>query len=467
LVQCDNGLYLFFRAPVAQLLESRMAEAVAHSRQLEADARAVNSSGGKIDVQSEEIAIGVIIGRTSEFFDFFVYAIASVIVFPQLVFPYLDRVTGTLYSFALFPLAFFARPLGTLLFMWVDRRHGRGTKLTIALFLLGTSTVAMGFLPGYAQVGTWSAILLAVLRVLQGLALGGAWDGLASLLALNVPQDRRGWYAMIPQLGAPLGLMVASALFAFFTAYMSAADFIAWGWRYPFFVAFAINVVALFARLRIVVTPEYTALFENRELKASAVLPTVKREWRTIAIGALVPLASFALFHMVTVFPLSWIFLFTEQTVARFLWIETACAIFFIFAILISGVLADHVGRRTLLGIGAVAIALFSAVAPLLLRDGGDAGEIAFMITGFILLGLSFGQSSGTVASNFAKDSRYTGAALTSDLAWLFGAGFAPLVALALADKLGLIASGLYLLSGAIGTLAALALNKELARRLD
>lgn len=128
--------------------------------------------------------------------------------------------------------------------------------------------------------------------------------------------------------------------------------------------------------------------------------------------------------------------------------------------------LADHVGRRTLLGIGAVAIALFSGLAPLLL-NGGDAGEIAFMITGFILLGLSFGQSSGTVASNFAKDSRYTGAALTSDLAWLFGAGFAPLVALALADKLGLIASGLYLLSGAVGTLAALALNKELARRLD
>ncbi|KQN91939.1 arabinose ABC transporter permease [Sphingomonas sp. Leaf67] len=446
-----------------------MAEAFVHSQEIEADARAVNASPNgeaQISVQSEEIAIGVIIGRTSEFFDFFVYAIASVIVFPQLVFPFVDRLTGTLYSFALFPLAFFARPFGTLLFMWVDRRHGRGTKLTMALFLLGTATVAMGFLPGYAAVGVWSAILLSALRILQGIALGGAWDGLASLLALNVPQDRRGWYAMIPQLGAPLGLMVASALFAFFTAYMSAEDFISWGWRYPFFVAFALNVVALFARLRIVVTPEYTALFENRELKASPVLPTVAREWKTIVIGALVPLASFALFHMVTVFPLSWILLFTEQEIARFLWIETACAVFFIFAIIISGVLADHIGRRTLLGIGAVAIALFSGLAPLLL-NGGDAGEIAFMITGFILLGLSFGQSSGTVAANFAKDSRYTGAALTSDLAWLFGAGFAPLVALALADKLGLIASGLYLLSGAVGTLAALALNKELARRLD
>lgn len=180
-----------------------MAEAFVHSREIEADARAVNTSPNgeaQISVQSEEIAIGVIIGRTSEFFDFFVYAIASVIVFPQLVFPYVDRLTGTLYSFALFPLAFFARPLGTLLFMWIDRRHGRGTKLTIALFLLGTATVAMGFLPSYAQAGAWSAILLATLRILQGIALGGAWDGLASLLALNVPQDRRGWYAMIPQL---------------------------------------------------------------------------------------------------------------------------------------------------------------------------------------------------------------------------------------------------------------------------
>ena len=434
------------------------------SQGIERDARAMYAEGHH-DVRPGEIAIGVIIGRTSEFFDFFVYAIASVLVFPQIVFPFVDRVTGTLLSFTLFPLAFLARPLGTQIFMAIDRRHGRGTKLTIALFLLGTSTVSLAFLPGYEQVGIASAILLGLFRIGQGLALGGAWDGLASLLALNAPEGKRGWYAMVPQLGAPLGLIVASGLFAFFAGLLSPGDFLSWGWRYPFFVAFALNVVALFARLRIVVTPEYTELFHTRELTASPVGATIRAQWRNIVIGAFAPLASFALFHMVTVFPLSWVMLFTDQSITRFLLIEMIGAVFGVGAIVVSGMLADRIGRRSLLGYTAVAIAAFSGFAPQLL-NGGDAGELAFMIGGFILLGLSFGQSSGAVTNNFPKRARYTGAALTSDLAWLFGAGFAPLAALVLAQNFGLLAAGGYLLSGAIGTLAALYLNKELGKRM-
>jgi MFS family permease len=428
----------------------------------ERDARAINARHG--DIHPGEIAIGVIIGRTSEFFDFFVYAIASVLVFPSLVFPYVDRLTGTLYSFAIFALAFVARPVGSLVFLWIDRAMGRGTKLTIALFLLGGSTAAVAFLPGYETIGTWAAILLALFRLGQGVALGGAWDGLASLLALNAPQNKRGWYAMIPQLGAPLGLIVASALFAFFVSTLSSADFLEWGWRYPFFVEFAINVVALFARLRIVSTHDYTNLFESRELQPSGVVETIRSDWRTIVIGAFAPLASFALFHMVTVFPLSWVFLFTEQNVTRFLLIEIVAAAFGVLAVIASGLIADRVGRRTLLGASAAGIAAFSGFAPQLL-NGGDLGELTFMIAGFILLGLAFGQSSGTVASNLSSARRYTGAALTSDLAWLFGAGFAPLVALLLASNYGLLASGGYLLSGAAGTLIALWINKELAGR--
>lgn len=437
-----------------------MAEAIAHPTPAARDA------GATSHVRPGEIAIGVIIGRTSEFFDFFVYAIASVLVFPQLIFPFVDRVTGTLYSFALFPLAFLARPIGSQIFLAIDRRHGRGTKLTIALFLLGTATVSVGFLPGYNEVGIASAVILAILRIGQGIALGGAWDGLASLLALNAPEKKRGWYAMVPQLGAPLGLIVASGLFAFFIGTLGFDDFFSWGWRYPFFVAFAINVVALFARLRISVAPEYNELFKARELTPSPVIATVKAQWHNIIIGAFAPLASFALFHMVTVFPLSWVALFTHESITRFLMIEIVGAAFGVGAIVFSGVLADRIGRRSLLGYTAAAIAAFSGFAPQLL-DAGGAGEAMFMVTGFILLGLSFGQSSGAVTNNFPKRARYTGAALTSDLAWLFGAGFAPLAALVLAKNFGLIAAGGYLLSGALGTLAALALNSELARRLD
>lgn len=439
-----------------------VAQSGAPTSSLERDARRTNEAHAG-EVRPGDIAIGVIIGRTSEFFDFFVYAIASVVVFPKLIFPYVDALTGTLYSFAIFALAFVARPFGTLIFTAIDRAYGRGMKLTIALFLLGTSTVAIAFLPHYDDIGIASAYLLAALRIGQGLALGGSWDGLASLLAVNAPQNRRGYYAMIPQLGAPLGLMVASALFAYIVGNLSAADFLDWGWRYPFFVAFAINVVALFARLRIVVTPEYTKLFETRELQPAPIMDTLRNGGRNIVIGAFAPLASFALFHMVTVFPLSWVFLYTQEGPGRFLMIEAIGAAFGVAAIVASGWLADRVGRRTLLASTAAAIAAYSGFAPQLLA-GGEIGEIVFMISGFLLLGLAFGQASGAVASNFPMNYRYTGSALTSDLAWLFGAGFAPWVALELSSRFGLIFSGAYLLSGAVGTLIALFVNRQMAQ---
>jgi MFS family permease len=433
----------------------------ANSTALERDARRVNAREHKI--APGEIAIGVVIGRTSEFFDFFVYAIASVLVFPSLIFPFVDALRGTLLSFAVFALAFIARPLGSALFMWIDRNHGRGVKLTIALFLLGGSTMAMAFLPGYREIGMLAVALLALFRIGQGVALGGTWDGLPSLLALNAPKQHRGWYAMVPQLGAPLGLIVAAALFAFFLSTLSTEDFLSWGWRYPFFVAFAINVVALFARLRIVATPEFQRLFENRELQPAPFWETVWVEWRTIALGTFAPLASFALFHLVTVFPLSWVLLYAKEPAEPFLIIEIIGAVVCALAMLISGIIADHVGRRVVLGVSAAFIAAYSGFAPQLLHAGG-LGETLYMLTGFALLGLSFGQSSGAVNDSFSSERRYTGAATTANLAWLIGAGFAPLVALTLASQFGLWSVGLYLLSGALCTLAALTINKDWAR---
>jgi MFS family permease len=432
------------------------------STPLERDARLVNAREHRI--APGEIAIGVIIGRTSEFFDFFVYAIASVLVFPSLVFPYVDAVTGTLYSFALFSLAFIGRPFGTLLFTAIDRKHGRGVKLTIALFLLGGSTMAIALLPSHQQVGALSAVLLGVFRFSQGVALGGAWDGLPSLLSLNAPRERRGWYAMIPQLGAPLGLIVAASLFAYFLSILTTADFLAWGWRYPFFVALAINVVALFARLRLVATPEFQRLFETRELQPSPPFETLFREWPTILLGALAPLASFALFHLVTVFPLSWVTLYAREQPVRFLIIEAAGAVACVLAILASGLIADRVGRRAVLGVSAVLIGAYSGFAPQLLNAGG-LGETIYMLAGFVLLGLAFGQSSGVVNASFPSHHRYTGAAIVANSAWLIGAGFAPLVALLLASNFGLWSVGAYLLSGAVCTLGALAINREWAAR--
>ncbi|WP_428332418.1 MFS transporter [Novosphingobium sp.] len=418
---------------------------------------------GHDDVSLSDIAIGVVIGRTSEFFDFFVYAIASVLVFPKLVFTWLPPLEGTLASFAVFSLAFLARPVGSICFSTLDRTFGRGFKLTVALVLLGGSTAAVAWLPGYATVGYASVALLALFRLGQGFAQGGTWDGLPTLLALNAPESRRGWYAMIPQLGAPLGLIVASLLFAFFTSSLNSDDFLDWGWRYPFFVAFAINVVALFARLRIVASAAISKMYDTLDLTAERPLTTLVSQWRTVVMGAFAPLASFALFHMVTVFPLSWVYLHGFESPTRFLLIEAGAAVAGIVAMIASGQLADQLGRRTLLGASAAVIAVFSGFAPQLLSMG-VTGEIIFMIVGFILLGLCFGQASGVLASEFPLRHRYTGAALTNDLAWLFGAGFAPLVALWASAHFGLAASGAYLLSGALATLIALWANRELAQ---
>lgn len=437
---------------------------ITHGMQAPYPSQADRDADRRSHVAPGEIATGVVIGRASEYFDFFVYGIASVLVFPGVFFPFVGRLEGTLYSFAIFAVAFLARPFGTALFMAIQRRWGRGVKLTAALFLLGSSTAGIAFLPGYAELGTTAILFLALLRAGQGIAFGGSWDGLPSLLALNAPPHRRGWYAMLGQLGAPIGFLVASSLFLYLNSTLPADDFVQWGWRYPFFVAFAINVVALFARLRLVVTEEYTKLLEERELEPIGTREMVRAQGHNIFIGAFAALASYALFHLVTVFPLSWLALQSSHEVNDVLAVQIAGAGVGIVGTLLSGWLADRIGRRTTLGLLATLIGIFSLVTPWLL-GGSEAAQNVFIVVGFLLLGLSYGQASGTVTANFESRFRYTGAALTSDFAWLFGAAFAPLVALALSVRFGLVAVSLYLLSGVACTILALRINKVLETR--
>jgi MFS family permease len=424
------------------------------------DGRAQGAGAEHPGVAPADIAVGVVIGRTSEYFDYFVYAIASVLVFPSEFFPFEAHLEGTLYAFVIFSFAFIARPFGSILFLGLQRRYGRGIKLTAALFLLGTSTAGIAFLPGYATMGFASIVLLSFFRILQGIALGGAWDGMPSLLALTAPKDRRGWYAMMGQLGAPVGFIIAAALFAFLYSNLSHEDFLSWGWRYPFFVALAINVVALFARLRLVVTDEFDELFNERELMPADNREFFRSQGYVVVLGAFGALASYALFHLVTVFPLSWILLYSKQSISQFLIVEIIGAFVGAGGTVASGLLADRIGRRTTLGLLATLIAVFSGFAPTLL-GGGALGEDVFVLVGFVLLGLSYGQAAGAMNSAFEPRFRYTGAALTADMAWLFGAGFAPLVALGLSAHFGLAYVSLYLLSGAACTLAALWLSRS------
>ncbi|MRW89655.1 MFS transporter [Duganella sp. FT80W] len=420
-------------------------------------ARGINARDA--DISPGEIAIGVVIGRASEYFDFFVYAIASALVFPSVFFPYDSRLDGTLYAFAIFALAFVARPIASVAFMAVQHHFTREVKLTLALLIMGVSTAGIAFLPDYASLGTWSIVILSILRIGQGVAQGGSWDGLPSLLALNAPENKRGWYAAIGQLGAPIGFIIAAGLFAYMLTNLSQLDFLDWGWRYPFYVAFAINVVALFARLRLVTTHEYSHLLDEHQLDPVPVGELMSTQARNVIIGALAALASYALFHLVTVFPLSWISLTSQRSLAGFLQVQMVGAVLMTIGIIISGFVADRYGRRRTLGTLATMIGIFSLFAHFLIGLN-ETGQDAFILIGFALLGLSYGQAAGAVTANFPQRYRYTGAALTSDFAWLVGAGFAPLVALGVASNFGLAYVGVYLLSGAASSLAALSINR-------
>ena len=264
--------------------------------------------------------------------------------------------------------------------------------------------------------------------------------------------------------GAPAGFVLASGLFAFLYANLEPDDFFDWGWRYTFYVAFAINVVALFARLRLVATEEYEKLLDSNELEPTNVVEMARSQWFTLLVGAFAALASYALFHLITVFPLSWIKLYSDQSISQFLVVQMIGAFLAAGGVLASGLIADKVGRRNTLGAFAILIAIFSGFAPTLL-GGGVLGQDVFILVGFILLGLSYGQAAGAVSSNFETRYRYTGAALTSDLAWLIGAAFAPVVALGLSAHFGLAYVSVYLLSGAVCTLAALSVNRVMEMR--
>ncbi|MFT5113376.1 MAG: MFS family permease [Parasphingorhabdus sp.] len=408
-----------------------------------------------------EIAIGVVIGRASEHFDFFVFGIACVLVFPSVFFPFVSTLDGMLYGFAIFSMAFIARPFGTALFMTIQRHWGRSVKLSTSLLLLGTATAGIAFLPSYNTLGGASIFLLAMFRVLQGIALGGSWDGLPSLLVLNSPKPKRSWYAMIGQLGAPIGFLIANLLFLYLINSVSSEDFQAWAWRYPFFVAFAINVVALFARLRLVMTEEYTLALEESELEPISTGEVLDKQGPYIFLGAFAALASYALFHIVTIFPLSWILLGESQLIGNVLFVQVLGACICIAATMVSGVVADRIGKRTTISIMAVLIGIFALFAPMLM-GGTPAMQDAFILIGFALLGVSYGQASGIITENLERRFRYSGAALTSDLAWLFGAAFAPLFSLGLSVQFGLIAVSFYLLSGVLFTLLALRISKHL-----
>jgi metabolite-proton symporter len=398
-----------------------------------------------------QVLFASLIGTTIEFFDFYIYATATVLVFPQLFFPASDPSAARLAALATFGIAFLARPIGSALFGHFGDRIGRKTTLVAALLTMGFSTVAIGVLPTYESIGLTAPALLAVCRFGQGLGLGGEWGGAVLLAVENAPPGKRAWYGMFPQLGAPLGFFCSGGVFLVLSRWLTDEQFFAYGWRIPFLASAALVLVGLYVRLTITETPVFRATLTHGARAKVPMLEVFRDYPGRLVRGTLASLATFVLFYLMTVFALAWGTSSLGYTREVFLIVQLVGVVFFALTIPLSARIAEHGRRRTLIWV-TVAIGAFGFVmAPML--SAGLIGAALTMIVGLSLMGLTYGPLGTVLSELFPTRVRYTGSSLTFNLAGIFGASLAPYIATWLAQNYGLQYVGYYLTAAAALTL--------------
>ncbi|WP_242107939.1 MFS transporter [Luteimonas aquatica] len=402
------------------------------------------------------ILFASLIGTTIEFFDFYIYATAAVLVFPTLFFPAGDPASSTLQSLATFALAFFARPVGSALFGHFGDRIGRKATLVAALLTMGLSTVAIGLLPTYTQIGVAAPLLLALCRFGQGLGLGGEWGGAVLLATENAPPGKRAWYGMFPQLGAPIGFLLSSGVFLLLTELMDDARFFAWGWRVPFWASAVLVLVGLWVRLRIEETPDFRRVLASQARVRVPMLTVLTRHPRMLLVGTFAAMATFVLFYLMTVFALSWGTSSLGYAREQFLLLQMVAVLFFAATIPLSALYADRHGRRAAMLWSTAAIIVFGLCFAPLFASGSALGVLLFLALGLAAMGLTYGPLGTILSDLFPTEVRYTGASLAFNFAGILGASLAPYAATWLAKHYGLQYVGYYLSAAAVLTLLAL-----------
>jgi metabolite-proton symporter len=407
-------------------------------------------------LQARRILFASLIGTTIEFFDFYIYATAAVLVFPRLFFPKGDPATAMLQSLATFALAFFARPVGSALFGHFGDRIGRKATLVTALLTMGVSTVCIGLLPTYAAIGISAAGLLALCRLGQGLGLGGEWGGAVLLATENAPPGRQAWYGSFPQLGAPLGFLCSTGVFLLMTNTLNEPQLFSWGWRIPFLASAVLVLVGLYVRLKLVETPEFRRTIERGERVRVPVLVVFAKYPRALVSGTLATISTFVVFYLLTVFALGWATGALGFGRRQFLILQMTAVLFFGLTIPISAVIADRIGERTMLSIATVLIIAFGFAFRPLFSGHNTMGVFAFLALGFGLTGLTYGPLGSALAHLFPTAVRYTGTSISFNLAGILGASLAPSIANFLASHYGVGYVGYYLSAAGLVSLIAL-----------
>jgi metabolite-proton symporter len=435
------------------------------------------------------VILASLIGTSIEFYDFYVYATAAVLVFPILFFPSDNAVAAQLASFAAFGVAFIARPIGSILFGHFGDRIGRKGTLVASLLTMGIATFIIGILPTALTPG-WHVLapaLLVLMRFCQGIGLGGEWSGAALLATENAPKGKRAIYGTFPQLGAPIGFIIANGVFLILSLNLDPEAFQAWGWRVPFIASAVLVIIGLYVRLKLVETPAFTKVVERGDVAKLPLARVLKTSWRPLILGTFIMLATYVLFYLMTAFTLSYGTTAKSADAAAaaaekagkafdastfvpglgytrnefLIMLIIGCVFFGIFT-LVSGPLAEKYGRRKTLLFTTVGIIVFGALfVPLF--GAGTVGVMALLIIGFALMGLTFGPMGSVLPELFPTNVRYTGSAISYNVASILGAALAPTIALALlaqADGSPVLV-GLYLSAAAVITLVALFISKE------
>lgn len=410
----------------------------------------------------KHVLFGSLIGTTIEFFDFYIYANAAVLVFPQLFFPGADSTNSTLESLATFSIAFLARPLGSAVFGHYGDKIGRKVTLVVALLTMGISTISIGFLPGYASIGILAPILLMLCRFGQGVGLGGEWGGAVLLAIENAPPNKRAWYGMFPQLGAPIGLLLSGGTFLILTDSMSSEAFMDYGWRIPFLASSLLVIVGFYIRLKITETPAFeNSKEEQKEVKVPFV--TVFKLYKNqLIFGTLAAITTFLVFYLMTVFMLNWNTKGLGFSNREALLIQLFSVLFFAIFIPISALAADKIGRRKMLIYTTIAIAIFGFFFSMFLTTNNIVLVTTFVCLGMSLMGFIYGPLGTFLSELFPTTVRYTGASLTFNMAGILGAAFAPMIAIKLSDLYGIASVGMYLTAAAcISLISLLVISKQ------
>lgn len=401
------------------------------------------------------ILLASLAGTAIEFFDFYIYATAAVLVFPQLFFPQGDPTAATLQSLATFALAFFARPLGSVFFGHFGDRIGRKATLVAALLTMGLSTVAIGVLPTYASIGLFAPALLALCRFGQGFGLGGEWGGAVLLATENAPPGKRDWFGMFPQLGAPIGFLLSGVIFMVLTKYLADSSFLTWGWRLPFLASSVLVLFGLYVRLNITETPAFLEAAARGSHVKVPMLDLLRHHTVKILLGTFAAVATFVIFYILIVFLLSWGTTQLKYPRENFLLLQLTGVVFFALSIPCAAWASARIGRWIILIIATVGILIFGLFFGKLFSSG-TPGVVVTMIGGFLIMGMTYAPLGTFLAELFPVEVRYTGASITFNLAGILGASLTPYLATSLALNHGLGSVGYYLAGMALLSLIAL-----------